>query len=259
MDTVIVNEEMWGTIPLLHIVEKELEDKQVPVVIFAHGFTSAKEHNLHYAYNMAKKGVRVLLPDAHLHGVRHENLDEVQLGLRFWETVLTSIEEIGFLREELMARQLITTQNIGLGGTSMGGITTLGCLTVYDWVDAATVMMGAPGFVQLAKAQMAQFENRGFKLPITTEERASLLDTLSTFDLTKHPKALQNRPVFFWHGKQDTVVPYESTYNFYEAVKKAYIDAPERFEFMSDDTAGHAVSRVGMLYAADWFARHLKG
>ena len=82
---------------------------------------------LHYAYNLAKKGIRVLLPDAHLHGVREENLDEVQLGLRFWEIVLTSIEEIGLIREELMNRKLLSTEKIGVGGTSMGGITTLGC------------------------------------------------------------------------------------------------------------------------------------
>ena len=93
--TVIVKEEQWSNIPLLHIVEEQYANMEVPVVIFLHGFTSAKEHNLHYAYNLAKKGIRVLLPDAHLHGVRDENLDEVQLGLRFWEIVLTSIEEIG--------------------------------------------------------------------------------------------------------------------------------------------------------------------
>ncbi len=73
-----------------------MPDKELPVVIFLHGFQSAKEHNLHYAYNMAKKGLRVLLPDAHLHGARSEELDEVQLSLRFWEIVLTSIEEMNF-------------------------------------------------------------------------------------------------------------------------------------------------------------------
>ena len=120
----------------------------------------------------------------------------------------------------------------------MGGITTLGCLAVYDWIDAAAVMMGAPGFVQLAKAQMSEFERRGFKLPITDEEKKKLFDTLSTFDLTKHPSALNNRPVYFWHGKQDTVVPYEPTHNFYQAVKKDYAAAPERIEFVSNDYCG---------------------
>ncbi len=255
----IVNEENWGHVPLLHIVQEELENKQIPVVIFLHGFTSAKEHNLHYAYTIAKKGIRVLLPDGHLHGARDENLDEVQLSLRFWEIVLTSIEEVGFLREELVNRGLVTKENIGLGGTSMGGITTLGCLAVYDWIDTAAVMMGAPGFVQLSKAQMSQFERGGFKLPITEEEKQGLLNTLSAFDLTKHSSLLNKRPVYFWHGKLDTVVPYEPTYNFYEAVKKDYADVPELIKFESDDKAGHAVSRAGMLQATEWLACHLKG
>ena len=51
-----VTEELWGNIPLLHIVEEEFNDKQVACRHFPSRFTSAKEHNLHYAYNMAKKG-----------------------------------------------------------------------------------------------------------------------------------------------------------------------------------------------------------
>lgn len=250
----IIKEENWSNIPLMNIVDERNENSNIPAVIFLHGFTSAKEHNLHYAYNIAKKGFRVLLPEAHLHGSRDEGLDEVQLSLRFWEIVLTSIEEMAVLHNELRERGV---SKIGMGGTSMGGITTLGCLTAYPWIDVATVMMGAPGYVELAKAQMSQFERRGFKLPITDEERKSLLDTLSIFDLTKQRTKLNNRPVYFWHGENDTTVPFEPTYNFYKAVKKDYTAAPERFEFFTDPTAGHAVSRPGMLRAVDWFASYL--
>ncbi|MCM3743827.1 prolyl oligopeptidase family serine peptidase [Sporosarcina luteola] len=250
----IVKEENWSNIPLLHIVDETMENSNIPTVILLHGFTSAKEHNLHYAYNIAKNGIRVLLPDAHLHGSRDEGLDEVQLSLRFWEIVLTSIEEMDILHKELQERGV---SKIGIGGTSMGGITTLGCLTAYPWIEAAAVMMGAPGYVELAKAQMSQFERRGFKLPITDDERKSLLDTLAIFDLTKQRKKLNNRPVFFWHGKNDATVPFEPTFNFYNAAKKDYVDTPEQFEFMTDPTAGHAVSRPGMLRAADWFASYL--
>ena len=178
--------------------------------------------------------------------------------MRFWEIVLTSIEDVSVIREKLLQRELHTSEKIGLAGTSMGGITTLGCLAVYDWVDAAAVMMGAPGFVQLAKAQMSEFERRGFKLPVTDEEKKKLLATLSTFDITKNPSQLNKRPIYFWHGKQDSVVPYEPTHNFYKSLKKDYADVPERIEFVSSDTAGHAVSRTGMLQAADWLAVHLK-
>lgn len=254
----IIKEEAWKNIPLLHIVEDELEAKEIPTVIFFHGFTSAKEHNLHYAFNLAKKGMRVLLPDAHLHGVRSEELDEVELALRFWEIVITNIEELNVLYQTLLEKGLITTGKIGVGGTSMGGITTLGSLKIYDWISAATVMMGAPGFVELAQAQIAQFEKKGFKLPINAEEKQQLIEKLSLFDLTKTPIALKGRPVYFWHGKNDPVVPYRPTYQFYEAVKELYAENPTHFVFNTDQTASHSVTRSGMLGAVDWMATHLK-
>ena len=254
----IVDNEKWSNIRLLNVYKEEDKNKQVPVVFFLHGFTSAKEHNLHYAYQLAERGMRVLLPDAHLHGERHESLDEIQLSLRFWEIVLTSIEDVKTLRSECINRQLLSDDTkIALAGTSMGGIETLGCLKVYPWVDVAAVMMGSPGYVQLAKAQMAQYEARGFKLPVTEIERKQILETLSNFDLTKNPEALNGRPVFFWHGQQDTVVPYEPTYNFYNAIKKSYAEHPERFQFKSDQLEGHAVSRKGLLEATDFLAEYL--
>ena len=197
----ILNEETWGTIPLLHIVEKENEHKEVPVVVFFHGFTSAKEHNLQYAYNLAKKGIRVLLPDAHLHGVREEKIDEVELALRFWEVVLTSIEELALIRKELNDRNLLSSAKIGVAGTSMGGITTLGALKMYEWIDVAAVMMGAAGFVELAKAQIKQFESEGFKLPVTKKGKEKLFTDLAVFDITKSQSVLNKRPLFFWHGQ----------------------------------------------------------
>lgn len=253
----IIREETWENIPLLHIVADELETKEVPTVIFLHGFTSAKEHNLHYAYNLAKKGIRVLLPDAHLHGVRAENLDEVELSLRFWEVVITNIEELNVLYETLQERGLVTAGKLGVGGTSMGGITTLGSLKIYDWIDAAIVMMGAPGFVDLAKAQIEQFEQRGFEIPVSAEEKAQLFEHLSVFDLTKAPEALKGRPVYFWHGKTDSVVPYRPTHEFYEAVKDLYKENPEQFVFTTDQAASHSVTRSGMLEAVNWMATHL--
>lgn len=253
----VVNER-WGNIPLLHVYRESEIEKQVPVVIFLHGFTSAKEHNLHYAYQLAAKGLRVLLPDAHLHGERQESLDEVELSLRFWEIVLTSIEEVNLLRNELVERNLIDKDTkIGLAGTSMGGIVTLGCLNVYPWIDTTAVMMGSPSYVHLAKSQMAQYESRGFKLPITDAERKKMLATLSGFDITLNPDALNGRPVFFWHGKGDNVVQYEPTFNFYNSQKKLYDHDPQRFQFMTDKTASHAVSRKGMLAATDFVAHYL--
>ncbi|AYC29001.1 alpha/beta fold hydrolase [Paenisporosarcina cavernae] len=247
----------WNGIPILHIVNSEEDYPKRPTVLFLHGFTSAKEHNLHYAYNLANKGFRVLLPDAHLHGERSENLDEVQLSLRFWEIVLTTLEEIPAIRTKLMEQGLADESTpFGLAGTSMGGIETLGALTAYPWIDAAAVMMGSPGYVELAKAQIAQFENRGFKLPITDVERKGIFTALERFDLTKQSEKLANRPVFFWHGEQDTVVPFAPTHHFFQAMKERYPEE-SKWQFMRDRMAGHAVSRAGMLASVDFLAEHL--
>ncbi|SIT68930.1 prolyl oligopeptidase family serine peptidase [Edaphobacillus lindanitolerans] len=253
----LIKEEHWAGIPLLHVYPED-GGESAPVAMFLHGFTSAKEHNLHYAYNLAKRGIRVLLPEAHLHGVREEGLDEVQLSLRFWETVLTTIEEVGKLKAELQ-RRFPDAKKFGLAGTSMGGIETLGCLKAYDWIDTAGVMMGTPGYVNLSKAQMAQYESRGFKLPLTGGERTALLDTLARFDLTKDRTALAGRPVYFWHGMNDETVPFKPTANFIEACRKDYENVPDRLKFTADRSAGHAVSRTGMLECTDWLATHLNG
>lgn len=251
----IVQQEVWGNIPLLHIYNEKTQ-KYSPIVLFLHGFESAKEHNLHYAYQLVNQGCRVILPDAHLHGERDELLDKVEISLRFWETVLTSIEEVGVLKEELTIRGYLANQKIGIAGTSMGGITTLGCLTTYPWIDAAVILMGTPGYVELANAQMEQIEQKGFKIPLTDDERQNMFDTLASFDATKQMEKLAGKPLFFWHGQKDPVVPFAPTATFIKEFEKAY--GNDNIEFMQEKSAGHAVSRKGMLAATKWLANSLE-
>ena len=251
-----VQRQVWGHIPLLHITPDQGVETALPTVVFFHGHMSAKEHNLHYAYQLAEKGLRVILPDAHLHGERSEGLDEVQISLRFWEIVLTSIEELAFLHKEIH-KQGLAIGEPGIGGTSMGGITTMGALTVYPWIKAAAVMMGAGNYVELAQAQMAQYESRGFQLPISAEEREKMLSTLAIFDSSHHLENFNGRPIYFWHGEQDVTVPFEPTYRLFKELKKQYEAVPEKIVFKREREAGHAVNRSGMLEATDWLAEHL--
>ncbi len=251
-----VERQTWGHIPLLHITPDQNEHSALPTVIFFHGHMSAKEHNLHYAYQLAQKGLRVILPDALFHGERSENLDTVEISLRFWEIVLTSIEELAFLHEELHKRDLVIGE-FGVGGTSMGGITTMGAMIVYPWIQAAAVMMGAGNYVELAQAQMTQYESRGFKLPVSKEERERMLATLALFDSVQHQEKFNKRPIYFWHGEQDTTVPFEPTYRLYKDLRKQYKSVPEKIVFHREREAGHAVSRTGMLEATEWFVKHL--
>lgn len=252
----LVKNEIWGNIPLLHI-STDTMNEQTPVVIFLHGFMSAKEHNLHYAYQLVNKGVRVLLPDAKLHGDRSEGLTETQMNLHFWDIVLNSIHEVEQIYNELKNKQLVTHTKIGVAGTSMGGIVTSGCLKLYDWIETAAICMGGPSFIKLGAYQLEQFAKSGMKFPMSEQQVQKTNELLAKYDISLTPERFAGRPVLFWHGERDKTVPFHDTYNFYCTLRAYYEENPSNLKFIADKQAGHAVSRVGMLAATDWLAQHL--
>ncbi|WPK12348.1 prolyl oligopeptidase family serine peptidase [Lysinibacillus louembei] len=248
----IVQREVWEHIPLLHVHTKEMTIES-PSVIFIHGFGSAKEHNLHFAYQLVEKGVRVILPDAHLHGERAKpNTSTQQLEPVFWDIVTRTVGEVETIEEALQNKGLLANNTIGIAGTSMGGIVTVGCLSQYDWIQAAGVCMGATSYKKFAEHQLAQFAKAGVQLPFTEQELAHTMTALAAYDLENKEDILQRVPTIFWHGKQDQVVPFEMSYPYFEKHGEN-----SRSAYMVDEKAGHAVSRAGMLAVTDWLAQHL--
>jgi uncharacterized protein len=255
---VIIENELIGHIPVLHVSEQRAFDKEMPLIIFIHGFQSAKEHNLHYAYLMAEKGFRVLLPDVVYHGEREAGYSESQLMPRFWEIVLQSIHELAFLKDDLLARKLIDSNRIGIAGSSMGGIVTNGALAAYDWITAGVSLMGNPSYVAYAEQQIAEIKKRKLKFTLTDEEVTKVIEQLKPFDLSLNQDKLANRPLLFWHGAKDPIVPYQYAYRFYEGVKAGYNEMDKKIDFILDQRAGHKVSREGVLRTAEWFEEHLR-
>ena len=96
---IIVEKSLLKTNPFLHIVKKDRQQQKLPLIIFTHGFTSAKEHNLHYAYLLAEKGFRVILPEAIYHGEREQGLTENASIKHFWEIVIKTIHELNDYKE----------------------------------------------------------------------------------------------------------------------------------------------------------------
>ena len=71
-------------------------------------------------------------------------------------------------------------------------------------------------------------------MPLTKVEMDALFENLSMLDLTKYPSALDKRPVHFWHGMKDEVVPYKPTRSFMNQFLDNYSDVPERLSFTID-------------------------
>lgn len=249
---VIVQKEIWGGIPLLHVYKEKMQE-DAPIVVFLHGFMSAKEHNLHYAYNLVEKGVRVILPDAQLHGERSENLSESQMSSLFWRIIVKNIKEVQYLYDTL--REKGYTGKVGVCGTSMGGITTAGCLTIYDWIEAAGILMGAVSYTELAQYQLRQLKEQGVDVQLTEEQQQAILETLQLYNLMERPEIFEKVPVMFWHGKNDPVVPFQMTYPFYEELVQQ--GNTIKVQYIADEKAGHAVSRAGVLAVTAWLAEHL--
>lgn len=242
-------------IPYLIIVEHNNETVALPTVIYSHGFTSAKEHNLPLAYLLAEKGFRVILPDSKYHGERDEGISMFKKELSFWDIVMQNVKEIKIIKEELEQEGLILNQKIGLAGTSMGGITTSAAMTQYPWISTAAVLMGTPKLTEYAHL-LVDHVVKGEKLPIPEQEIEKILNQLKEYDLSLNMDSLVERPLLFWHGDKDTVVPFNLSYTFYREARKQYKNK-NNIKFLKETNRDHKVSRYAILETVKWFETYL--
>lgn len=249
----IIEKETINQIPMLHIHKQSLAGRPAPVVIFWHGFSSAKEHNLPIAYQLAEKNIRVLLPEAVLHGERSQNVSEKEQMSKFWKIVVQSVKDTETIYEEIKNRSWILDNRLFVGGTSMGAILTFGALKVYPWIKGGISLMGDPAWGSLAQAQLEGLK-RSNLWEESEEKTQEILRGLHPFDLSTMPEAVADRPLFFWHGQEDEVVPYQSAYSLYKTLEQQS-DGP--MEYHLDPKAGHKVPRLGMLQMTSWVAEHI--
>ncbi|MEN1970344.1 alpha/beta fold hydrolase [Lentibacillus sp. N15] len=245
----------FSNIPALEVVDVKDETKALPVVVYFHGFTSAKEHNLPLAYLLAEKGYRVILPDSAYHGEREENISPMKRQIAFWDIVLQNVKELNEIHDHLTKQGKLFDDRIGIAGTSMGGITTAAALTQYPWVKTAAILMGSPMLTTYAKILVEGFKKTG-KLPISDATIDKLYHDLEVIDLSVHPEKLNQRPLLFWHGDKDSVVPFDHAYTFYNDVKQNYTK-PDHIQFIKETNRDHKVSRSAILAAENWFTSHL--
>ncbi|WP_368654552.1 alpha/beta fold hydrolase [Ornithinibacillus sp. 4-3] len=249
-----IYKEYIHQVPGLVVVQQDKKDEALPLIIYFHGITSAKEHNLPIAYLLAEQGYRVILPDSMLHGERETATDK-ERQLAFWEIVKQNVKELAEIKNYFEERSLIQDGKIAVSGTSMGGITTAAAMTQYEWIQTAAVLMGTPKLTTFMK-QLIEGMKAQDKLQIDEEEMKTIYEETETYDLSMHVNCLQDRPVLFWHGEQDNVVPFNLTYTFYEEVKNQYKTA-DRIRFLTEKNRGHKVSRYAILETVKWFQKYL--
>src|SRR5699024_2007585 len=138
---------------------------------------------------------------------------------------------------------------VGVSGLSMGGITTNALMTTYPWINAGVCLMGSPKPVKFAKKLVADAATQVKGMPDTEVDKQ--ISALEPFDLSLNLEKLASRPLHFWHGTADKMVPYQDTVDFYrENIGKSYT---ENVTLTTTENAGHKVSQETTLEMANKF------
>ena len=244
-----------NSIPVLEVVQADKANKALPTVIYYHGFTGEKESSLTIAYKIAQNGQRVILPDSYLHGERHDSSVKADLELSFWNIVMKNINELKEIKTYLLEHKLADSDRIGIGGTSMGGITTYGALRTYPWIKAAVVLMGTAKMTDYAKMLIDHY-NKQNETPIKQETADEVLDMLQGYDISLDPEMLHSRPLFIWHGEEDKVVPFKLSKMFYEEIEYLY-KKNDHIKFLPEKNRSHHISKTSIAETAKWFQTFL--
>lgn len=237
-------------LPFLEVVEEVLKNKALPTVFFYHGWTNCKEAMVVNGYEIARKGMRAIIPDALFHGERTDGKEIAEHFGDFADIVMNSVDEFELISNYLVEEKMTISDKIGVTGLSMGGITTCAIMRKYETVKAADCLMGAPNFhdfvVNIAKT--------AFDLKELPSEFDELLRKLKQYDLSLNPEKISNRHFHFWHGTADEVVPYKPTFDFYKTQKEHNFGQNLTFTTTED---GHRVPYNITLEMADYFSKVL--
>ena len=239
-------------VPYAEVVDTSLKGQAIPIVVFYHGWTGSKDRVVTIGVELAKRGMRAILPDQLLHGDRGVRL----IGGEIWEIVANNIKELPIIKEEMRHRGLLDEAKFGVAGLSMGGISTYALFNQYPDITAAASLMGNADPARFAKWTIssiwmsASTKEQREALEAEIEKNKPFLDAMS---LAKQPEHINDRPLFLWHGTADNKVPYELNKEFYESIK----DEPyaKNVEWHETPGEGHRVPPQIFEEVADFFQK----
>lgn len=253
-EDVIVRTTKLAGLPVLHVFAASQAQLKLPTIIDYHGWTTQTASELVASYPLVRAGFRVILPTAYLHGSRNDGTDLNHHPEHFWSIVGHSVAEFPQLVAELVNAGLSDPDRIGVMGTSMGGITAAGIMATQVNVRAGVSLIGSPEPVAFAKDQVAQLPAElAAKLP--AELLTKTYAQLDQFDLSAHPERLAGRPMFFFNGTADQMVPYKYVADFKERFEAT--PALKQTVFRQADGGVHHVPHRMSEAAVHFLTKHV--
>jgi len=256
---IVIRQKMIYNIPVLELFDDSIENKELPAVVFFHGWTNVKESVLVHGFELAKRGMRAILPEAYLHGERDKTGHATDNNIIFWEVVAHNIKELPVILNDYTEKGLIDKNRIGVAGLSMGGITTSAALTQFEWIKAAVVLMGSPSPILFSKWLLESNHyseiTAGDVLNNPDINMDKTIEKLKEISLDLYPERIDGKPVHFWHGRKDEAVPFELTDQFIKANTNDTYGKNITFTIGTEDT--HKVPYDISVEMAKYFKKQL--
>jgi hypothetical protein len=247
-----IYDERVGDTAVIHAVPAGQYHQPLPTVFFFHGYTSSKEVYAYFAYALARAGFRVVLPDADLHGERFDGNEAKRLA-SFWEILRRNIDELPALKAHFEQLGLIAEGRIGVGGASMGGMTTLGSFARYPWVKAAASLMGAGYYTSLAQTLFPPLDGQGD--PLSSEDFDARIAMLADYGLEQQLEKIADRPLLLWHGEADDLVPAAESLRLATELRQSGWD--RQLTLLTEPGVKHRITPQALRATTDFFARTL--
>lgn len=254
---ILIKQKTIQEIPVLELVLKEKEKEALPTVIFYHGWTSNKEAVLVNGYELAKKGIRAILPESYLHGERDHTGKGIDSHHVFWDVISHNLQEFPLLYEHYVKEDLADPERFGASGLSMGGITTCALLTQFDFIKVAVILMGSPSPIPFTKWLLTSRWSEAYSredMPDPNQVQTAL-EQLYSISLDEFPEKIAGRPVHFWHGTEDDLVPFHLTEAFIERISMH--PYAQNVSFSVGHGHGHKVPYKVSVQMAEYFDKHL--
>ena len=87
---------------------------------------------------------------------------------------------------------------------------------------------------------------------MTAQQKNEAIMYLQQYDIEKKEEIFKQKPIIFWHGAQDQIIPIHLSYNYYENQLMNTLA-----EFIREEKSEHKVSRQGLLKITSFLAQHL--
>ncbi len=217
------------------------------VVLFYHGWSSAKEYQSVRGHLLAAYGYDVLIPDAVNHGERGTvDYEDKRSYAAFWQTIFQNIREVPELLQHI--RTWRPHVPLAVMGHSMGAFTALGVMTHYDVFRTAVSMNGSGWWEE---------SDRRFRASLHLEaprHARVLAMQFAAMDPYGYISRLAGRSILSLNGGADDVVDANAQALYMEQVARN-----DRIESASQtyDGLGHFVTTNMMGDAIDWLDRHM--